>query len=170
MGDYRLIPTPNVVTRVNDCDYLDTRFRKLSEIYTDYVPFRDALMSAIVQEVLIILAGHWQDTIREQMSPRMQAMIAYIRNNLRSTITRQDLATEFHVSPTYVNMLFKRELATTPSALINRERIMMAHKLMNEQGLSVKEAAYQVGFRDAFYFSRVFTRLMGIPPSKIAQS
>lgn len=168
-GEYRLEPSPDIVTRVNDFDYLHTRFRKLAEVYTDYVPFREERMSAIAHEIMIILAGHWQKTVRGQMSPRMKAMIAYIRDNLQYPIGRQELATAFHVTPAYVNTLFKRELDTTPSALINRERMMLAYGLINEQGLSVKETAYRVGFKDAFYFSRVFTRIMGIPPSKIAR-
>ena len=73
------------------------------------------------------------------------------------------------VTPAYVNMIFKRELGTTPSALINRERMIVAHHLIRNQGLLVQEAAHRVGFEDPFYFSRVFTRIMGIQPSEIAQ-
>jgi len=32
----------------------------------------------------------------------------------------------------------------------------------------VKEAAYEVGYTDPFYFSRVFKAVFGIPPSQIA--
>ena len=168
-GEYRLTPTPDVVTRVNDFDYLHARFRKLAEIYADYVPFREERMSTIAHEIMVILAGHWQNLVRDRVSPRMQAMIVYIRENLHRTINRQDLAAQINVTPAYVNMIFKRELAMTPSALINRERMIMAHHLISEQGLLVREAAHRVGFKDPFYFSRVFHRIMGIPPSKVAQ-
>jgi two-component system response regulator YesN len=55
----------------------------------------------------------------------------------------------------------------TPSAVINRERVMLAYRLIHEQGKSVKEAAYAVGYQDPFYFSRVFKRTLGIPPSQV---
>jgi AraC-like DNA-binding protein len=42
---------------------------------------------------------------------------------------------------------------------------MWAHRLLTDEGLSVKETAARVGFDDAFYFSRVFKKVMGIPPS-----
>jgi len=168
-GEYRLTPTPDVVTRVNDFDYLHARFRKLEEVYTNYAPFREEQMSTIAHEIMVILAGHWQNRVRDQMSPRMQAMIMYIRENLHRPINRQDLAAQMNVTPAYVNMIFKRELNTTPSALINRERMIVAHELISDQGLLVQEAAHRVGFEDPFYFSRVFHRIMGIQPSKIAQ-
>ena len=85
-GEYRLTPTPDVVTRVNDFDHLHARFRKLAEIYTDYVPFREEQMSTIAHEIMVILAGHWQNIVRDRMSPRMQAMITYIRENLHAPL------------------------------------------------------------------------------------
>jgi AraC-like DNA-binding protein len=168
-GEYRLTPTPDVVTRVNDFDYLHARFRKLAEIYADYVPFREEQMSTIAHEIMVILAGHWQNLVRDRISPRMQAMINYIRENLHRPINRQDLAAQINVTPAYVNMIFKRELGTTPSALINRERMIVAYHLISDQGLLVQEAAHRVGFEDPFYFSRVFHHIMGIAPSKVAQ-
>jgi AraC-like DNA-binding protein len=169
-GDYRLTPAPEVVTKVNDFNYLHTRFRRLAEVYAGYLPYRDELVSAIAQEIVIILAGHWQSTVRDVVSPRMQEMIAFIREHLHRPLSRHELAVQFHISPAYVNMLFKRELGTTPSALINRERVMAAYQLMYEQGISVNEVAYLVGYQDPFYFSRIFKHIMGIAPSKIASS
>jgi AraC-like DNA-binding protein len=167
-GEYRLTPKPDVVTRVNDFDYLHARFRKLAEIYANYLPFREEQMSTIAHEIMVILAGQWQNQVWDQVSPRMQAIIVYIRENLHRPINRQDLAAQINVTPAYVNMIFKRELNTTPSALINRERMTKAHHLIRNQGLLVQEAAYRVGFNDPFYFSRVFNRIMGIAPSKVA--
>ncbi|MBT4979167.1 MAG: helix-turn-helix transcriptional regulator [Gemmatimonadetes bacterium] len=125
-------------------------------------------MSTIAHEIMVILAGQWQNQVWDQVSPRMQAIIVYIRENLHRPINRQDLAAQINVTPAYVNMIFKRELNTTPSALINRERMTKAHHLIRNQGLLVQEAAYRVGFNDPFYFSRVFNRIMGIAPSKVA--
>lgn len=44
---------------------------------------------------------------------------------------------------------------------------MLAYRLIHEQGKSVKEAAYAAGYQDPFYFSRVFKRTLGIPPSQV---
>lgn len=169
-GDYRLTPHPTVVTRVDGFDYLRSRFRYLAEVYQGYSVYREELTSAIAREILVILACHWRPKERQQISPRVQAMIDYIRANLTEPISRRRLAEQFHISPAYVNALFQRELGTTPAALLNRERVVAAYNLLYEQGLSVKEAALAVGFQDQFYFSRVFKRIMGYAPSAVASN
>jgi AraC-like DNA-binding protein len=116
---------------------------------------------------MILLLGHWQQPASTKLSPRMEAMLAYIRGHLQQPLSRQTLASAFGLSPEHINLLFRRELGMTPSAVINRERVMLAYRLIHEQGKSVKEAAYAVGYQDPFYFSRVFKRTLGIPPSQV---
>lgn len=169
-GDYRLTPHPETVTHIDDFDYLRGRFRNLAEVYQGYSTYREELTGAIAREIVLLLACRWHPSERNQISSRVQAMIDYIRANLTSPISRLSLAQTFHVSPAYVNSLFQRELGITPTALINRERVVSAHNLMFEQGLSVKEAAQAVGFQDQFYFSRVYKRIMGYPPSAVASN
>lgn len=169
-SDYRLTPHPEVVTRSDDFEYLRGRFRQLAEVYQGYSTYREELTSAIAREIVLLLACRWHPSERNQISPRVQTMIDYIRANLTSPISRLSLAQTFHISPAYVNSLFQRELGITPTALINRERVVSAYNLMFEQGLSVKEAAQAVGFQDQFYFSRVYKRIMGYPPSAVASN
>ncbi len=119
------------------------------------------------REIILLLAGHWRQTASPDLSPRMQAMILFIRENLQQPLSRQSLAQTFRITPEHVNLLFRKELGMTPSAVINRERVMLAYRLIHEKGHSVKEAAYAVGYADPFYFSRVFKTVFGIPPSHI---
>lgn len=167
-GDYRLALTPERVTQVTDGVYLHERFRRLAQVYNSYHPYRTLQMRTVATEIMLILAAHWRQPLASELSPRMLAMIQFIRENLQVPLTRQDLAKAFRVSPEHVNWLFRKELGMTPSAVINRERVMLAYRLIHEKGRSVKEAAYEVGYTDPFYFSRVFKTVFGIPPSQIA--
>jgi AraC-like DNA-binding protein len=166
-NDYRLTLTPERVTWVSDSAYMHERFKRLAEVYSSYHPYRDLQTSTIAREIILLLAGHWQQTASPDLSPRMQAMILFIRENLQQPLSRQSLAQTFRVTPEHVNLLFRKELGMAPSAVINRERVMLAYRLIHEKGISVKEAAYAVGYVDPFYFSRVFKRVFGIPPSHI---
>ncbi|MBX3010537.1 MAG: helix-turn-helix domain-containing protein [Caldilineaceae bacterium] len=166
-GDYRLAQVPERVTPVNEMAYLQERFRRMAQVFESYLPQRELLTSTIAREILLLLIGHWQQPATVALSPRMEEMLAFIRLNLRRPLSRQALAAAFGVSPEHINFLFRRELGMTPSAVINRERIMRAYRLIHEQGKSVKEAAYAVGYQDPFYFSRIFKRTIGIPPSQV---
>lgn len=147
--------------------YLQERFRRLALLFDGYLPYRDLLVSAIAREILLILASHWRQPAHSEISPRMQEMIKFIRTNLQRPLSRQVLAQTFALTPAHINLLFRQELGLTPTAVINRERVMTAYRLIHEQGRSVAEAAYAVGFSDPFYFSRVFKSILGIPPSQV---
>lgn len=166
-GDYRLTHAPERLTRVNDPAYLQERFWRMAQVFGSYLYQRELLTSAIAREILILLLSHWQEPASTRLSPRMEAMLTFIRRHLQQPLSRQELAAAFGVSPEHINLLFRQELGMTPSAVINRERVMLAYRLIHEQGKSVKEAAYAVGYGDPFYFSRVFKRILGIPPSQV---
>ena len=49
---------------------------------------------------------------------------------------------------------------------VKMDTINEACKLLRAGNLSIAEVAVSVGFFDQFYFSRVFKRAKGVPPSK----
>jgi AraC-like DNA-binding protein/quercetin dioxygenase-like cupin family protein len=165
-GDYRLTPTPERVTPVADFAYLHDRFQRLAAVYKSYWPYRTEQTCTIAREIVLVLAGQWQQPSAPTLSPRMAAIIQFIREHLQDPLSRQTLAHRFGITPEHVNVLFRKELGMTPSAVINRERVMAAYRLLNEQACTVKEAAYAVGFSDPLYFSRVFKHIFGVPPSR----
>ncbi len=169
-GDYRLAARAKQVTRVEDAAYLQGRFKRAAVVYESYHPLREALVDVIATEIILILESYWGDEVERATRPsrRMETILAYIRANLSTPLTRQSLAETFSLSAGYINQLFKVELGMSPSAVINRERVFRAYQLIDREGLSVTEAALAVGFQDPFYFSRVFKQIYAIPPSQVS--
>ncbi len=58
------------------------------------------------------------------------------------------------------------ERRQSPIDYLTEYRINEACKLLRAGNLSIAEVAVSVGFFDQFYFSRVFKRAKGVPPSK----
>ena len=52
------------------------------------------------------------------------------------------------------------------SEFIRSIRIYRATELLQQPGLTVSDAAYQVGFESASYFSKAFREQMGVSPSE----
>lgn len=165
-GDYRMEPAPERITPVVDFAYLHERFQRLATVFSGYAPYRLEQTSAIAGEIVLILAGHWHQMTSPMRSPRMEMMIRFIRDNLHQSLSRRELGRAFGITPEHVNVLFRKELGMTPAMVINRERVMAAYRLLHEEGCSVKEAAYAVGYNDPLYFSRVFKTIFGVAPSK----
>jgi transcriptional regulator GlxA family with amidase domain len=168
-GDYRLAVNPKRITRAGNAAYLQDRFTRMAAVYESYQPFRREMVNSIATEIILVLAAYWAVEIERAAhpSPRMEKILAYIRENLSMPITRQSLAETFNLSACYVNYLFKVELGMSPSSVINRERVARAYQLMEREGMSVAESALAVGFQDPFYFSRVFKKVYSVPPSQI---
>jgi AraC-like DNA-binding protein len=59
----------------------------------------------------------------------------------------------------------ERVLGYSGNELIRRMRISRALELMEQTDLRVSEIAYETGFRDPAYFSRVFREQIGVTPT-----
>ena len=64
----------------------------------------------------------------------------------------------------YISLVFKNEFSVGFTYYLNSIRIHQACVLMEQGFTSVKDIANLCGFRDSFYFSRVFKDHMGVPP------
>lgn len=64
----------------------------------------------------------------------------------------------------YLSSLFKRKRGISYTAYLRDLRLRHAVFLMEEGVVSVKNVALLCGFRDALYFSKLFTATMGVSP------
>ena len=124
-----------------------------------------------------LLALATRETARELLSQKalaaeadiplkLRAAILFIRSHYDRGITVGEVCRQAGLSRQHLIRLFKQELNVTPIQYINRTRIMHAKDLLwRNINLSVKELAYELGFADEHYFSRLFTRVVGEPPS-----
>jgi len=86
-----------------------------------------------------------------------------------SQLRRLDLAflgKELGQTPRTLARRFSEELHTTPGRWIQDQRIEAAKTLLESTRLGVLEVCYQVGYRDAASFSRLFARAVGLPPGE----
>lgn len=94
---------------------------------------------------------------------RIGFVVDYIKKNLHQKLSIDSIAKMAYVSKSNFFKMFKDELGTSPNEFILQERINRAKELLASQN-SIKETAYQTGFSDANYFTRVFKQLVGITP------
>jgi two-component system response regulator YesN len=97
-------------------------------------------------------------------------MIDYIKNNYNKRVTLASLSEKYGVSTVYLNSKFKEETNYTFNDFLNRYRILKAVELLKEGDLLIYEIAEQVGFQDYKYFSQVFKKYIGQPPTEFLNS
>jgi len=89
----------------------------------------------------------------------------YLARHLCTKTTLAVLARSLGYSASYVSTVIRRVTGRPFTALRQDARLAQARWLL-ERGESVKHAALEAGFSDPAYFTRVFTRRHGIPPSR----
>ncbi|MDR4892946.1 MULTISPECIES: AraC family transcriptional regulator [unclassified Chryseobacterium] len=94
---------------------------------------------------------------------RIGFVVDYIKRNLHQKLSIDSIAKLAYVSKSNFFKMFKDELGTSPNDFILQERINRAKELLASQ-TSIKETAFQTGFSDTNYFTRVFKQLEGITP------
>jgi len=133
---------------------------------------KDIMADFALKELLIRLMQTQARSMMEKNivknKSRIGFVVDYIKKNLHQKLSIDSIAKLAYVSKSNFFKMFKDELGTSPNEFILQERINRAKELLANHN-SIKETAYQTGFSDTNYFTRVFKQLVGITP-KIFQN
>lgn len=91
---------------------------------------------------------------------------SYIQEHLSEKLTLEQVAGEVHLSKSYLCRILKEELGCTFTEYANRLRIERSKTYLHRSAMPLSEIACAVGFDDQSYFTRIFKRVVGMPPGK----
>ena len=100
---------------------------------------------------------------RQQLVRRAKS---YMNANFSKNISLDDIAEYLNMSKFYISRIFRTETGMTPFEYLNDYRMRIALQLLREGRLYISEIAVKTGFSDRKYFSKVFKKFYGEPPSK----
>lgn len=100
---------------------------------------------------------------------RVQPAIQYINDHFTEPIRLEQLANLCCMSPNYFHKIFTQTLNSTPANYITLLRMNTALQQLINNKCTIKEIAYELGFTDDAYFSRVFKKYYGITPGDYKQ-
>lgn len=93
----------------------------------------------------------------------------YIDQHLTEKLSLPEVASLFHITPNYLSLLFKKHSEVGFSEYMSQRKVDYAKKLLAESDLKIYEIAEQLGFENAFYFSKVFKKIEGCSPRDYKQ-
>lgn len=103
---------------------------------------------------------------RQSDSNPTEAAIHYMKENIENHITLDDVLRYVGYSQSHFYTIFRKSTGMSPLAYFNQLKIEYACMLLRDTNLMVNQICYKVGIEDQFYFSRLFTKTMGMSPSK----
>lgn len=98
----------------------------------------------------------------------VEQIINYFEDHYAEKISLDSIAENMYLSPFYISRIFKSEIGDTPIHYLINIRLERAKELLEAGfGGSIQEVAGQVGYEDAYHFSKLFKKRYGYPPSKV---
>jgi AraC-like DNA-binding protein len=130
----------------------------------------ELLLSAQATELLsrtiLALCGNDKaDLVTDQKRLRLQAVGDLIRSDLRHPWTIAELARHAGLGRRTFNAQFHRMYGVSASDYLRTSRLAAAREALLQEGLSVTEAAYSVGYTNSGNFSTAFRKHFGYVPS-----
>jgi len=87
-----------------------------------------------------------------------------VRDNFLKLKKPRDYASLLYISVPYLNEVMKEETGYSVNSWIHQEVLLEAKRLLAFTMLSSKEIAYELGYEDHTYFSRLFKKHVGLSP------
>lgn len=103
---------------------------------------------------------------RIKSDPRIQFVMDYIVLHAKETYTIAQLSEMAGVAETTFRKLFKAQTGKAPNAFMRELKLTTAAKELLKTSDSVNSIAYEVGFEDPNYFSRMFKKTFGVTPNE----
>lgn len=126
------------------------------------------LLDCYVRELILTVSE--KNLSEAQMSYNMAKIIKYIDGNFAENITLSSLSQKFGFSQSYIARLFKTELNLTSVKYVNHTRIINACKLLLCSNKTIGEISEEVGFKDQYYFTRIFKTFLKMSPTQYRKS
>ncbi|MCL2244838.1 MAG: AraC family transcriptional regulator [Treponema sp.] len=121
-----------------------------------------ALILSLLAEILTRERRMEQPNYYEEIIAKAKHLM---ESNVYSAINVPVISDQLGISASRLNEIFKTYTSMTPYQYYIQIKIHRAESLLEQENISVKDAAYRMGFDDQYYFSRLFKNKTGISPS-----
>jgi AraC-like DNA-binding protein len=166
-GEEITLPLP-LHAKVGIHNDLIAHYRKLNE---DYISRTQGYVMRIRARFMLIMQRFMEMLVYEvdtyQFDPRIKQAIRFITENYAENLSISSVAASVSLNPVYFGTIFKRETHVAFRDYLNTIRINQAEDMLRTGKWNVTEVAGYCGFTDVFYFSRLFKKHKGIPPSAV---
>lgn len=90
----------------------------------------------------------------------------YVQMNINQNLAPASIAESIGFSSSYLSRHFKAEAGITLNQYINRQRIIVARRLLKHTSMPIREVAEHCGISDWNYFTKIFRNEVGCTPTQ----
>lgn len=123
-------------------------------------------MASLLNHLLVTIYYFEDSSVTSRKNHLLTVCIQYMNQELRNELTLAHLTKKFNISSSYLNAIFQEETGKSPIEFFIKLKMDEACSLLRITNRKINEIANSLGYKDAYYFSRIFKRNIGVSPKK----
>lgn len=151
-------------------DYQDSRVRLFEDMYSNlemgYSNDNLCYANMCLQHFLtsFIFNDNYNVADKKQSIDTINVSVSYMQQHIHEMIALKTMAQSVNLSASHFSSLFRKKTGFPPIEYFNHLKVQKACQYLLFTELRIKEIADKLGIEDQYYFSRMFTKLMGMSP------
>lgn len=154
-------------------DIFEDLFLTLSDSYSlDNLRFASSLLYTFLASFCYLKQFRHYNTQQERIDTKdvVTMAVRYMNENIEKQLTLAQLSDYIGYSVSQFSLVFRKSIGQSPLSYFNRLKINRACQLLETTDLKVNQICTMVGIDDSYYFSRLFTKIVGVSPKKYRAS
>jgi len=150
--------------------FLSGYFFKILKTWQQHAPGYRHQCTAILYNLFAELEAYdWSNSLSGSQRI-IQKSLSYMNTHYSDPqISIAEIAGQSNISEVYFRRLYKDIYGISPCKALQSMRLEQAKELLLSGYFSVNEVAEKCGFENVKYFSTLFRKTMGLPPSQLKQ-
>jgi len=148
-------------------EYQDSRIRLFEEMYSnlemgyssDKLIYANMCLPHFLSS--FIYKENYNLSPRRQSKNQINQSINYMKQHIDEMLSLQEMAASVNLSASHFSFVFKKSTGFPPIEYFNHLKVQKACQYLLFTDLRIKEIANNLGIEDPYYFSRMFTKVIG---------
>lgn len=149
-------------------DEAESLLNRMLEECRQQRPFYETSIITLLTELMILLqrseTTSQAGATRHPLHQLVTEVATYIRDHYRESLTLEQTATHFFISPSYLSRVFHRLTGFHFREYIVHIRVREAERLLSGSAGKIQEIASAVGFEHLSHFNKTFKKSTGLTP------
>lgn len=161
--------TPTVLT-ISAAGHFSLLIRNIARLFKELPTRQEELVLTVQALTILAFAKIINYKIKTpRIESRIMKTLAFINDNLQSSITNAKLAGQAGLSTNAFIRVFKAQMGMPPHIYLRQKRLEKAGLLLHYSNTTIKQIAENTGFCDRYHFSRIFKQFQGMGPAEFRQ-
>ncbi|MGL5683240.1 MAG: AraC family transcriptional regulator [Marinifilaceae bacterium] len=109
------------------------------------------------------------DGTKDKKEDPITGTIHFMKENIEKRLTLEQIAGFCGYSVSHFSTLFSRSTGHAPLAYFNQLKVQYACQILDNTDMKINQVCFKIGIDDSYYFSRLFTKVMGMSPTQYRQ-